>query len=146
MLIRKMTIDDYDEVYSIWISCKGMGLNSLDDSKDGINKFLNRNPDTCFTATEENKIVGCILAGNDGRRGYVYHTAVSPDYRQKGIGTKLTEKVIEALKEIGISKAALLVFANNENGNQFWNKIGFTERNDLIYRNKTIKESDRIDT
>lgn len=114
-----MTINDYDEVYGLWRSCKGMGLNNLDDSKEEIEKFLNRNPDTCFVAEMDNKIIGAILAGNDGRRGYIYHTAVSPSYQKQGIGKKLVNKAISALSGIGINKTALVVFEKNENGNAF---------------------------
>ena len=64
------------------MSCEGMGLNNLDDSKEGIGRFLNRNPDTCFVAELENVIIGVILTGNDGRRGYIYYTAVNPKYRR----------------------------------------------------------------
>lgn len=146
MKIRTMSISDYADVYNLWLSCKGMGLNSLDDSRDGIEKFLKRNPDTCFVAEVDNRIVGSILAGNDGRRGYIYHTAVSPQYQQHGIGSTLVDTAIDALKKLGINKIALVVFDKNDNGNAFWEKQGFTERNDLIYRNKTINHFKRIDT
>lgn len=146
MKIRTMSISDYADVYNLWLSCKGMGLNSLDDSRDGIEKFLKRNPDTCFVAEVDNRIVGSILAGNDGRRGYIYHTAVSPQYQQHGIGSTLVDTAIDALKKLGINKIALVVFDKNDNGNTFWEKQGFTERNDLIYRNKTINHFKRIDT
>lgn len=146
MKIRKMLINDYDEVYKLWLSCNGMGLYNLDDSKEGIDRFLKRNPDTCFVAERENKIVGVILVGNDGRRGYIYHTAVSPEYRKQGIARLLAEAAMEALKELGINKAALVVFGRNENGNAFWEKLGFTVREDLVYRNKSIVEMIRIDT
>lgn len=134
-----MKIKDYDEIYALWMSCNGMGLNDLDDSKNGIDRFLKRNPDTCFVAEKDNKIVGSILIGNDGRRAYIYHTAVLPDYQHQGIGKRLVEAGINALDELGISKAALLVFEKNKNGNKFWEQIGFTRRDDLIYRNKKIK-------
>lgn len=146
MKIRTMSISDYADVYNLWLSCKGMGLNSLDDSRDGIEKFLKRNPDTCFVAEVDNRIVGSILTGNDGRRGYIYHTAVSPQYQQHGIGSTLVDTAIDALKKLGINKIALVVFDKNDNGNAFWEKQGFTERNDLIYRNKTINHFERIDT
>lgn len=110
MKIRIMTISDYSNVYKLWLSCKGMGLNNLDDSKDGIEKFLNRNPDTCFVAETDNKIIGAILTGNDGRRGYIYHTAVSPEYQKQGIGKQLVDTAVNALKNIGINKTALVVF------------------------------------
>lgn len=146
MNIRKMMMNDYDEVYALWMSCPGMGLNNLDDSKDGIDRFLKRNPDTCFVAENGNKIVGVIIVGNDGRRGYIYHTAVNPQYRGQGIASQLVDTALQALKQCGINKAALVVFDKNKNGNQFWENRGFTVREDLVYRNKTITEMIRIDT
>lgn len=145
MQIRKMVIEDYEKVYQLWMSCTGMGLNNLDDSKEGIEKFLKRNPEICFVA-EEGEIVGVILAGNDGRRGYIYHTAVHPDYRKKGIAAKLVEHVEKAMEELGINKIALVVFDRNTAGNSFWEKQGFTVRDDLIYRNKALTDIVRIDT
>lgn len=146
MKIRIMNISDYEQVYALWLSCVGMGLNNLDDSKEGIERYLKRNPETCFVAEEEQKIVGVILAGNDGRRGYIHHTAVSPDHRHRGIAAKLVDKAMDALKELGINKAALVVFSKNADGNAFWEKNGFTSREDLVYRNKTLTEMVRIDT
>lgn len=146
MKIEKMTINDYDKVYALWLSCKGIGLNSLDDTRVGIDRFINRNPDTCFVAMDNKRIVGAILVGNDGRRGYIYHTAVEPEYQRKGIGKALVDKSMEALNEIGINKVALVAFKQNETGNKFWNKMGFETRGDLIYRNKSINKCTRIDT
>ena len=146
MKIRVMNISDYEQVYQLWMSCSGMGLNNLDDSKEGIERFLNRNPETCFVAETEQKIIGVIIVGNDGRRGYIYHTAVDPDYRNQGIATKLVNEAMKTLKSLGINKAALVVFTKNSDGNAFWEKIGFTSREDLVYRNKAITEIIRIDT
>ena len=143
---RTMDISDYEQVYELWLSCAGMGLNNLDDSKEGIQKFLSRNPDTCFVAQDDRKIVGVIIAGNDGRRGYIYHTAVHPQHRHKGIATRLVNEAMEALKALGINKTALVVFSKNTDGNAFWENVGFTERTDLVYRNKSITEMIRIDT
>lgn len=144
--IRIMKLCDYEQVYELWLSCTGMGLNNLDDSKEGIEKFLKRNPETCFVAEDEDKIIGVIIAGNDGRRGYIYHTAVSPDHRNQGVATNLVENAMKALQNLGINKTALVVFEKNTGGNSFWEKLGFTLRDDLIYRNKTITEMIRIDT
>lgn len=144
--IRLMETDDYEQVYSLWQSCRGMGLNNLDDSKEGIERFLTRNPDTCFVAETDDKIIGAILAGNDGRRGYIYHAAVSPAYQNKGIGKQLVNRAIDALSQIGINKVALVVFGKNTSGNAFWKRLGFTERNDLIYRDKTLNTFERMDT
>ena len=142
--IRLMNINDYDQVYKLWLSCKGMGLNNLDDSKKGIDKFLKRNPETCFVAEENQEIIGVILAGNDGRRGHIYHTAVSPNYRRKGVGTNLVNHCMNALKNLDINKTSLVVFSNNVEGNEFWQKQGFLQRNDLIYRDKLINEMEKI--
>lgn len=146
MEIRKMILDDYEGIYALWMSCAGMGLNNLDDSKEGIGKFISRNPDTCFVALDGDKIIGVIMAGSDGRRGYIYHTAVHCEYRKRGIATKLVDHVLDALRELGINKAALVVFGRNEAGNAFWENRGFTEREDLVYRNKSLVEMVRIDT
>lgn len=147
MLIRRMNINDYKDVYSLWMSCAGMGLNDLDDSEEGIAKFLIRNPETCFVALDNREnIVGVIMAGNDGRRGYIYHTAVHPEYRKQGIARSLVQKTMDALKDCGINKTALVVFDRNKGGNLFWERLGFTVREDLVYRNRTITEMVRIDT
>ena len=151
MEIRSMTITDYPDVYELWISSAGMGLNDLDDSKEGIDKFLKRNPTTCFVATEEGKLAGVIIAGQDGRRGYVYHTAVAEQYKRQGIGRKLAESALKALSEEGINKVALLVFNHNERAKEFWKKMGFEARtpeegDDIVYYNKALTEIKRIDT
>ena len=144
--IRKMTLADYDSVYALWMNCAGMGLNDVDDSEEGIRRFLERNPDTCFAAEEDGQKVGVILSGHDGRRGYIYHTAVAPAWRGQGIGRRLAEAALEALRDAGITKVALLVFSRNEAGNAFWEKLVFTAREDLAYRNKALVEMTRIDT
>lgn len=145
MQIRQMKIDDYESVYRLWTSCVGMGLNDLDDSREGIERFLKRNPDTCFVA-EDDEIVGVIMAGNDGRRGYIYHTSVNPQYRNQRIGSQLVDKALTTLFDLGIHKVALVVFEHNQTGNAFWEKQGFTVRDDLVYRNKALTKIIRIDT
>ena len=140
MKIQIMKIRDYAKVYSLWISTHGMGLNNLDDSKQGILKYLRRNPKTCFIAKENNIIIGVILSGHDGRRGYIHHTAVDINHRNLRIGKDLVNHAIEALKKEGISKVAFVVFKKNEIGNNFWERLGFTQRDDLVYRNKLINE------
>ena len=146
MKIRKMLISDYEQVLKLWLSCKGMGLNDLDDSREGIERFLARNPETCFVAEDAGEIVGAVLAGNDGRRGYIYHTATAPAHRKHGIGKKLVLAAMDALKAEGINKTALVVFSRNEEGNAFWEKLGFSVRDDLVYRNKEINKLVRKDT
>ena len=146
MQIRTMTIADYEKVYALWMSCKNMGFNNVDDSKEGIARFLERNPNTSFVAIENDEIVGIILGGHDGRRGYIYHMSVAENHRKKGIGSDLLEKCLAAFREEKISKVALLVFKYNEVGNAFWQKHGFILREDINYRNKELTELVRIDT
>ena len=146
MTIRGMTAADYDAVYALWLSCAGMGLNNVDDSREGIERFLRRNPDTCFVAEEGGAVIGVIMAGNDGRRGFIYHTAVSPDSRRRGVGKALVDAALDALRQCGITKVALVVFARNEAGNRFWEQRGFTAREDLVYRNRALVEMVRRDT
>ena len=146
MLIRKMTIDDYDGVYRLWLDTPGMGLNTVDDSREGIEKYLLRNPNTCFVAKKNNEIIGVIMCGHDGRRGYIHHTAVKISQRTQGIGSSLLDHAMAALNDEGINKAALVVFKQNEIGNAFWESHGFTVRSDIAYRNKNINPLERIDT
>lgn len=145
MKIRIMKMEDYEKVYDLWIHTEGMGLNTTDDSREGIAKYLLRNPDTCFVAEDNRKIVGVIMSGHDGRRGFIHHTAVKEEYRGRGIGKKLVDSALAALEAEGIHKVALVVFEKNVSGNIFWEKNGFTVRDDLIYRNKSIHELKRID-
>lgn len=146
MIIRNMTISDYDKVYALWTMTPGMGLNDLDDSRQGIEKYLCRNPKTCFVAEKNKSIVGVILSGHDGRRGYIHHTAVALSERENGIGTALVSAAMDSLKREGINKLSLVVFSKNVSGNSFWEKRGFTAREDLIYRNKEINRLKRMDT
>ncbi len=146
MKIRKMIIEDYEKVYDLWLNTKGMGLNTSDDSFYGVEKYLKRNPNTCFVAEEDSQIVGVIMSGHDGRRGFIIHTAVKISQRGRGIGSLLVEHAMNALKDEGINKVALVVFSKNKIGNSFWEKRGFLLREDLNYRNKSINELERIDT
>lgn len=146
MNIRKMKSEDYEKTYALWLSCPGMGMNSLDDSRAGTTKFLERNPDTCFVAEERNEILGVILVGSDGRRGYIYHAAVHPEHQKCGIGRKLVETSLKALDEQGIAKVSLVAFKRNAEGNKFWEKMGFVARPDLLYRSYALRESVRTET
>lgn len=145
-MIRQMIIEDYEQVYDLWIHTTGMGLNQVDDSREGIEKYLRRNPQTSFVAVDGKKIIGVIMCGHDGRRGYIHHTTVNKEYRGQGIGKQLVEAAMKALDREGIQKVSLVAFERNEIGNGFWEAIGFTVRDDLVYRNKCLHELKRIDT
>jgi len=138
--IRPMGIEDYNEIIHLWKNTDGVGLSGNDDSKKSIKIFLEKNPNTCFIAEYKNEIVGTIMAGNDGRRGHIYHLTVKPEHRRKGLGKKLLEKTEKALKKEGIRKILLVAFKKNKIGNIFWEKNGYEIRNDLNYRNKRINE------
>lgn len=140
MIIRLMRTSDYKELYALWLKIDGIGMRSLDDSPEGISKFLIRNPSTCFVAEENEKLIGAILCGHDGRRGYIYHAAVLQCYKGKGTGKALVESALKALRAQGINKAALVAFKTNETGNAFWKAVGFGARNDLVYRDFNLNE------
>ena len=133
---RLMTINDWDGVAEVWENHEG--TNPVDDSVEGFTRYLKRNPTTSFVAEDNGRIVGTILAGHDGRRGIFHHVSIAPEYRKQGIGRKLVESAAEALRNEGINKVLLVVFTHNDNGNQFWEHMGFTVREDLYYRNKYI--------
>ena len=135
--IRVMTEDDYDSVARLWTNSSGVGVNP-DDSKENISKYLERNPNTSFVAIENNEIIGAILAGHDGYRGFIHHTAVSTTHRGMGIGTKLVNAAVEAIRNEGINKVVLVAFKINTLGNNFWEKHGFKVREDLYYRDLRI--------
>ena len=140
MTIREMTIEDYDQVYALWMKIKGFGIRSIDDSHEGIERFLRRNPTTSVVAEKDGKIVGGILCGHDGRRGCFYHVCVDPEYRRHGIGKSMVVFAMEALKKEQINKVSLIAFTKNDIGNAFWNTIGWTKREDLNYYDFTLNE------
>ncbi len=143
--ITLFTISDFSELFGLWNSSPGFkqGLRSIDDSEAGIARFIKRNPKTCFVAEENGIIIGGILAGHDGRRGYIYHALVHSDYQKKGIGKLLADAACEALKAEGITKAGMLVFASNQQGNALWESQGWHTRPDLVYRNKSLDDNNR---
>ena len=138
MHIVEFTIKDYQKVIALWKSCEGIGLSSA-DSKDSIKAYLKRNAGMSFVARYNNNIIGAVLCGHDGRRGYIHHLAVYADYRNQGIGRSLVEKCISALHSIGIQKCHLFIFSSNENGIRFWEKIGWTCRKDIGVISKEIQ-------
>lgn len=138
MNIKLMKISDYDAAYSLWTNTDGMGLRTIDDSKEGIEKFIKRNPKTNFVCEIDDKLIGIILCGHDGRRAYIYHAVVLEDYRGLGIAKSLLNSVVEATGNEGINKIALVVYDDNTIGNEFWESQGFIVRDDLNYRNKSI--------
>jgi ribosomal protein S18 acetylase RimI-like enzyme len=137
--ITKMKIEDYDEVFLLWQNSEGMGLHKQMDSKKGIAKYLRRNPGLSLVARDNKKIVGTVLCGHDGRRGHLYHLAVAPSYRKKGIGKMLVNQALSKLAAIGLSRCTIHTFAKNYAGRKFWKHIGWTERPDVKIITKDIE-------
>lgn len=131
--IRTMTIEDYEGVYALWMSIKGFAIRSIDDSREGVARFLLRNPDTSVVAEEDGRIIGAILCGHDGRRGCLYHVCVRQECRMRGVGKAMVVFCMEKLKAEQISKVSLIAFTVNDVGNAFWRRIGWTKREDLNY-------------
>lgn len=143
-MIRLMTIDDYEELIVLWKNTPNMGLRSLDDSREGILRFLNRNPNTNFAACEDNKLAGAILSGHDGRRGYIYHTVVMPEYRRRGIASSLIEAAVSALEKEGITRVCLNVMETNEQGKKFWTDKGWEKKDFLGFYSKAITDKENL--
>lgn len=139
--IRAMTIEDYRGLHDLWMTIHGFGIRSIDDSKEGVERFLKRNPTTSVVAiSEQGEVVGGILCGHDGRRGCLYHVCVREDYRRHGIGKEMVVFCMNALKAEQINKVSLIAFTQNDIGNAFWNCIGWTKREDLNYYDFTLNE------
>lgn len=131
MEIRPMTIADYDEVYAMWQTTSKRALSAADE-RDQIRRYLDRNKNMSQVAVVDGKIVGTVLAGHDGRRGFIHHMAVLPQYRRRRIGHSLAEKAIEQIKAQGIDKTHIFCYQNNETGQSFWRDFGFEKRDDVF--------------
>ncbi|MCR5608813.1 MAG: GNAT family N-acetyltransferase [Lachnospiraceae bacterium] len=139
-----MTADDYEGVYDLWLRIEGFAIRSIDDSKEGVLRFLKRNEEISVVAVNEGRIIGVILAGHDGRRGCLYHVCVDKKFRNQGIGTSMTKKVLEALMREKINHVSLIAFSDNIVGNAFWNKIGWKKRQDLNYYDFILNDNNVI--
>ena len=144
MTLRTMTPADYDGVRELWMSIKGFAMRSIDDSREGVEIFLKRNPTTSVVAEVDGKIVGAILCGHDGRYGHMYHVCVKKEYRRHGIGKQMVIFCMRALQEEHVNKVALIAFTSNDVGNAFWHKVGWKERKDLNYYDFTLNEANII--
>jgi len=142
MRICEMTIQDYDAVIALWQSVDGMGL-TASDSREGIGRYLARNPGTSFAAWDGDLLVGAVLCGHDGRRGLVHHLAVRSSHRRQGIGKALVARCLDALAAEGIEKCHLFVYAANANAIEFWKSIGWSQRVDLVMMSRYPEDSRR---
>ena len=138
IIIRSMTMDDYEEVFDMWQSISGFGIRTWDDSREGIARFIARNPGLSVVALHEGQIVGSILCGHDGRRGCLYHVCVKEAYRMLGIGQDMVARCKEHLKAEGINKINLIAFKTNAVGNKFWQKLNWKFREDCNYYEENL--------
>jgi N-acetylglutamate synthase len=139
MKIQNMSIRDYGDVFALWKTTPGIGLHEdEDDSKDGIRRYLKRNPGMSFVARKNGQVIGAVLSGHDGRRGYLHHLAVAGNHRKKGIGKALVERVLSRLKAAGIRKCHIFILTDNAAGQRFWKHMGWKKRMDLYIMTQTI--------
>lgn len=138
IVLRAMTIEDYEAVFKVWSSISGFGIRSIDDSREGIARFITRNPGLSVVAEKDGRIVGSILCGHDGRRGCLYHVCVQKEYRMLGIGQKMVDYCKAALKKEGINRINLIAFTSNEIGNKFWQKLKWNYRTDCNYYEENL--------
>ena len=135
--IRIMQKNDYEGAITLWRSLPGLGLSGA-DKEDQIHRFLEMNPDRCFVAVDQDAIIGTVLGGNDGRRGYIYHLAVDTAYQRSGLGRELVKRCLSALKNTGLQKCHIFVIAENEEGKKFWDRIGWVRRDDILVMSKDL--------
>ncbi len=121
---------DYDEVMALWCNTEGLTLREA-DSREAITRYLARNPGLSFVARDEGRLVGAVLTGTDGRRGYLQHLAVATSHRRRGVGRALAERAVEALRALGIAKCHLMVREENAEARAFWERLGWKARADV---------------
>lgn len=134
--------NDIKAMLDLWRSIPGLGL-GWGDEEDRLRVFLARNPSTCQVLKDGARVIGTILGGYDGRRGYVYHLAVHPDYRRRGCGTALVKKVTEEFTKLGVKKIHLFVFGTNEAAIKFYQCTGWLLRGDIKVFTRDTDETEK---
>jgi putative acetyltransferase len=123
---------DCDTVIAFWRDQEGIGLNDC-DTRIGIERYLKRNPGMSFPAEDQGgQVIGAVLCGHDGRRGYLHHLAVVAEHRKRGLGRRLVTMCLDRLRAEGIAKCNLFLFADNLTGRGFWQACGYAARTDLV--------------
>ncbi len=137
--IRTMTMDDYAAVRDLWTRSEGIVLRDW-DSLQSMDGYLRRNPGSSFVALSDSEIVGAVICGHDGRRGYLQHLAVNQNYRHRGIGQRLVEHAVAQLRIQGIRKCHIFILRDNFKALSFWRKIGWFPRSDIELMSMEIHE------
>jgi ribosomal protein S18 acetylase RimI-like enzyme len=138
--LEEMTEADLPEVLQLWDGMEGVGLNES-DTPERLAAYLRRNPDFSLVAREGGRIVGAVLCGHDGRRGYLHHLAVATDCRRQGLGSELIAHCLASLAAEGILKCNVFVYSDNDDGSAFWRRIGWDDRRDLKVMQRVIPSS-----
>jgi ribosomal protein S18 acetylase RimI-like enzyme len=140
--IRVMSADDYTRVVELWRRTEGIGLNES-DGEQAILAYLRRNPGMSAVAEyQDGGVIGAVLCGHDGRRGYLHHLAVEPGHRHQGIAARLVDWCFDRLREAGVPKCNILLFSDNESGAAFWSHNGWSPRSDLQVFQKVISSTE----
>ena len=130
MHYRNLQIADHEDLIVLWRNCDGISLRDA-DSRQGMQKYLERNPGLSFIAEVDGRIVASLMAGHDGRRGYIQHLAVDPEQRNQGIAGRLLEHCLQALLDQGIAKSHAHVLNSNQQGRDFWSRRGWVHRDEI---------------
>jgi putative acetyltransferase len=138
---RAMAADDYDAVLALWRDAEGVGLSEADE-RDAIAAYLERNPGLSLVAFRGDALVGALLCGHDGRRGYLHHVVVARSERAQGLGRELVRRALDGLGRLGIAKANIFVYADNAEGQAFWRATDWSARDDLLVMQHTIEAID----
>lgn len=137
--IRPMTAGDYDAVIALWRVTEGIGLSAADE-REAIAAYLERNPGLSRVAYRGDALVGAVMGGHDGRRGYLHHLAVVPSERGRGLGRELAEQCLDDLRALGLGKINIFVYAENVEGQAFWRATGWIARDDLLVMQRVFEE------
>ena len=129
--IREFAIDDYEAAVEWWKRVEGVEIAEGDD-REGVAQFLAQNAGLSRVATDGSTIVGVAFCGQDGRRGYIYHLAVDPNYRGRGLGKRLVDECLAGLRRLGLKRANIMVATDNPRGREFWSKCGWEELDGAI--------------
>jgi len=139
IIIRELRSEDLEDALNLWKISFAAGFSSSFDKRDVLERYLIRNPGLSTAAfVKDNRLIGALLCGHDGRRGSIYHTAVYPDYRGMNIGRKMEARALEKLRDEGITTGFLFINVKNPGSKEFWETIGWSVAEEVRYLYKEL--------